>query len=40
VIAVLVADAIAVPVSVYLYVRDRREDREYEEEMRKYGKEP
>ena len=40
VIAVLVADAIAVPISVYLSLRDRREEREYEEEMRKYGKEP
>lgn len=40
VIAVLVADAIAVPTSVYLYFRDKREDREYEKEMRKYGKEP
>jgi hypothetical protein len=40
VIAVLVADAIAVPSSVPLYLRDKREAREYEEEMRKYGKEP
>ena len=40
VIAVLVAQAIAVPISVYLYLRDEREYREYEEERRKYGKEP
>ena len=40
VIAVLVADAIAVSFSVYFYLRDERESREYEREMRKYGKEP
>jgi hypothetical protein len=40
VIAVLVAQAIAVPISVCLYLRDEREYREYEEERRKYGKEP
>jgi hypothetical protein len=40
VIAVLVVDAIAVPISVYLSLKDRREERECEEEMRKYGKEP
>jgi hypothetical protein len=40
VIAALLAHAIAVPVSVYLYLRDKREYREYEEEMRKWGKEP
>jgi hypothetical protein len=38
--AALITNAIAVPISVYLYLRDRRETREYEEEMRKYGKEP
>jgi ABC-type uncharacterized transport system permease subunit len=40
VIAVLVADAIAVSCSIYFYLRDEREVREYEGEMRKYGKEP
>jgi ABC-type uncharacterized transport system permease subunit len=40
VIAVLVADAIAVSCSVYLSLRDEKETREYEKEMRKYGKEP
>jgi Na+/phosphate symporter len=40
VIAVLVADTIAVPSSVYLHLRERREDQEYEKEMRKYGREP
>jgi hypothetical protein len=40
VIAVLVADAIAVSSSFYLYLRDAKETREYEKEMRKYGKEP
>jgi len=40
VIAVLVADTIAIPISVYLHFRDRAEEREHEEEMRKYRKEP
>jgi hypothetical protein len=40
VIAVIVADAVAVPSAVYFYLRDEREVHEYEKEMRKYGKEP
>ena len=40
IIAVTVADAIAISCSVYLYLRDQKELHEYKEGMKKYGKEP